>query len=267
MADKTTISWTQATWNPTTGCSHVSEGCRFCYAEALSLRYGWTQKRWTQPNAAENVVCHPDRLDIPLHWKKPRRVFVNSMSDLFHEQVPDLFIKQVVATMTVTPWHTYQILTKRPARMLAFYTHAQPWPTLVLPNVWLGVSVEEQRAADERIPLLLQTPAAVRFVSAEPLLGPIDLSKCLTRRTEVSFPISAFGAARETTWPGLNWIIVGGESGPRHRPMDLEWARSLRDQCVKAKVPFYYKQGSHRLPGRDILLDGVEWHQYPEVKP
>lgn len=273
MSDKTGIHWTDATWNPVTGCSHVSDGCRFCYAEALDKRYHpATFKPWTHANAAENVVLHPERLDVPLRWRKPRRVFVNSMSDLFHETVPDEFIRQVFAVMGEARQHTFQVLTKRPERMRDFMSDLVaegdfatltgdtdtpfPWP-----NVWLGVSVENQRAADERIPLLLQTPAAVRFLSCEPLLGPVDLTRWLVNSPEMAeWCLAHYGASQP-----LSWIIVGGEGGPHYRPMNLDWARSLRDACDESGVPFFYKQGSGLRPGMNRELDGRLWEDMPTV--
>jgi len=290
---KTQIEWTRGddgtpgmTWNPTTGCSVVSPGCTHCYAAALSLRRGWTKKPWTAANAAENVVLHPDRLDAPLRWKKPRRVFVNSMSDLFHERVPDQFIFEVWLTMSMAHEHTFQILTKRPERMAAYLLRMQDMGATglfsadfpPLPNVWLGVSCEDQRRADERIPLLLQTPAAVRFLSCEPLLGPIDLAPYFHARP--TNDINDHAAVRP-----IRWVIVGGESaGPPERRLvehidgelhprptykGLDWVRSLRDQCIAAGVAFFFKQWGGPTPkagGR--LLDGVEWNEYPqEVAP
>lgn len=297
----TNISWCDETWNPTTGCSRVSEGCRNCYAAKLAPRLagmgqkGYTKLPWTAKNAPENVFLHPDRLDKPFKWKKPRRVFVNSMSDLFHEQVPDDFIEQVFSVMALADRHTFQVLTKRPERMARLladdgfaeavtyvegdegYGHL-PWP---LPNVWLGTSVEDQRAADERIPHLLRTPAAVRFLSCEPLIGEVWIDRYLW----FSGPSTAgpwkdalgrhrggggiggqMMSARESG--DIGWVIAGGESGPGFRPMDPDWPRSLRDQCVAAGVPFFFKQwGGSRSEG-EALLDGEEWRQFPleEVK-
>lgn len=263
---KTKISWTNQTWNPVTGCSHVSEGCRHCYAETLSLRYKYTNKPWTAQNAAENVVLHPERLDQPLHWRQPRMVFVNSMSDLFHELVPFEFIGKVFYVMSKASKHTFQVLTKRPERMLEFYAWMQASSTSHeiyregdFPNVWLGVSCEDQRTANERIPLLLETPAAVRFLSCEPLLGEINLGLYGTVPKTVS-------PQYRLTYQMLDWVIAGGESGPNFRKMDLDWARSLRDQCVNANVPFFYKQNSAYRSEQDTLLDGVEWHQFPKVE-
>lgn len=255
----TGIHWTSETWNPTTGCSRVSPGCEHCYAEALSLRYGWSKVPWTAANAGENVILHPDRLGKPLRWKKPRLIFVDSMSDLFHDRVSITFIAQVFAVMAQTPQHTYQVLTKRPERMRLLVGSRQfvedvdgltagllPWP---LPNVWLGVSVEDQRRADERVPVLCDTPAAVRFISAEPLLGPVALYTDL--------------GEGEYRWPALDWVICGGESGPGHRPMNPDWARSLRDQCGAAGIAFFYKQGSGPRPGMNRELDGRMYEEMP----
>ena len=227
----TRIEWTDEIWNPVTGCSHVSEGCRNCYAERLALRklqpYD-TGLPWTKQNAEANVKLHPERLEIPLRWKRPRRVFVNSMSDLFHEHVPVEFVDCVFKSMAFCLHHTFQVLTKRPERMCVYAKGGveraglvRSWP---LPNVHLGVSVENQETVGKRIPLLLETPAAVRFVSAEPLLGLIDLS-----------PHIKAGA-------GIDQVIVGGESGPGARPMHPQWARSIRDQCIEMGVAFFFKQ-------------------------
>ena len=239
----TTIEWTDTVWNPVRGCSLVSAGCANCYAMKQAHRFsgkgkpyeGLTELGPQGPRWTGKVRLVPDVLEAPLHWRQPRRVFVNSMSDLFHEDVPDEFIDRVWGIMSLAPRHTYQILTKRPERMLAVVSklvarHAcrdgSDWP---LPNVWLGVSVENQQTADERIPLLLQTPAAVRFVSAEPLLGAIDLC----RYCAPNFPCD---------WPGLDWVIVGGESGPKARPCYMAWILSIKDQCQAAGVPVFIKQ-------------------------
>jgi protein gp37 len=259
MSDKTGIEWTEATWNPVTGCSKVSQGCKHCYAER-----DWPRMQHVPAYAGRkftDVACHPDRLDIPLRWTKPRLIFVNSMSDLFHESVPDDFIDRVFAVMALAKQHTFQVLTKRPERMLAYLSDLglraeligieaeaiggidrhtedlkQRWP-LPLQNVWLGVSVEDQKAADERIPLLLQTPAAVRWISAEPLLGPIDL------RRSTGYPWIGGKFADGRKFDGLlDWVVVGGESGNNARPMHPNWARGLRDQCAAAEVPFLFKQ-------------------------
>jgi protein gp37 len=243
-----TIEWTDVTWNPTTGCSRVSPGCEHCYAERLSLRFGWSGKPWTAPNAPDNVRLHFERLASPVRWKQPARVFVNSMSDLFHELVPFDFVSLVFDAMEATQQHTYQILTKRPRRMRAFITeridsdrgrNSEP-----LANVWLGTSAEDQRRADERLPILLDTPASIHFVSCEPLLGPVDLTAYLV---------------------GLRWVIDGGESGPGRRLAQPDWFRSIRDQCRSADIAYFHKQGNSVRPGEDRLLDDELWEQFPTV--
>lgn len=247
MSDNTGIEWTDATWNPVTGCTEVSAGCDHCYAKTFAERWRGTPGHYFENGF--DVQLRPGKLLDPLHWKKPRRIFVNSMSDLFHDDVPDDFIAQVWNIMRRCPQHTFQILTKRHARMRALlnsdafqehchrlvgvgndrpeFAHYRTWP---LPNVWLGVSTENQQWADIRIPALLDTPAAVRFVSAEPLLGPIYLAG------------RGYLSPDEFDRPGLDWVITGGESGPGARPMHPDWARGLRDQCAAAGVPFLFKQ-------------------------
>jgi protein gp37 len=217
------------------------------------LRFGQSKKPWSAVNAQENVRLHSDRLLQPLRWRGARRIFVNSMSDLFHELVPDTFVFEVFRVMTeLAPHHTYQILTKRPDRMrdvvgawLAQASNVETAGTMLPRHVWLGTSVEDQRAADQRIPVLLQAAARVRFLSCEPLLGPVDLAPWIESG-------------------GLHWVIVGGESGPRYRPIDLQWVRMLRDRCLTAGVPFFFKQVGGLTPrtgGRN--LDGTTWDQYP----
>ena len=266
---------TDATWNPIRGCSRVSEGCRNCYAERFATRFrgpgeiydgltivnGSGDPQWTG-----EVKFIPELLDQPLHWKRPRKIFVNSMSDLFHEKVKDETICRIFAVMALSPEHTFQVLTKRPSRMLGFmiaglaaadnrrwiqdileeefhdrdaaYKLMDRWP---LSNVWLGVSVEDQKTADERIPLLLQTPAAVRWVSYEPALGPINF-RCIKEACEDHDNyFDAIGGIRSIR-PCLDWIVAGGESGPGARPMHPDWARAVRDQCQDARVPFFFKQ-------------------------
>lgn len=261
MGDKTGIEWTDATWNPVTGCDKVSPGCDHCYAETFAERWRGTRGHYFENGF--DVQLRPDKLDLPLRWTKPRKVFVNSMSDLFHDKVPDEYIARVFAVMALAPQHTFQLLTKRHGRMRSLLSsddfrsevthtfvglavenlslktgHLESatgdwWP---LSNVWLGVSAEDQKRADLRIPALLDTPAAVRFVSAEPLLGPIDLHADPIGKDSVF-------------WIGhLDWVIVGGESGPSARPMHPDWARSLRDQCVAAGVPFLFKQWGEFRP-------------------
>jgi protein gp37 len=244
---KSKIEWTDVVWNPVVGCSKVSDGCKNCYAERMTARFRKDYLPWTLQNAAHNVVLRPAKLNEPRYWKKPRRIFVNSMSDLFHEQVPDEFIYSVFQVMTSTPWHTYQVLTKRPERMQRLVSESAP-------NIWLGVSVEDQRAADERIPILLQTPAAVRFLSCEPLLGPIDLAE-------------AGNNACVEWWEnrGIDWVIVGGESGPGARPMHPDWARSLRDQCL-GQAQFFFKQWGEWIGDSQIQRDNpMQWPRFGKV--
>lgn len=318
MSDKSKIEWTDTTWNPVTGCTKVSAGCKHCYA-----KYGQWPRLSANPKTVyfgrkfEEVQVNTERLDDPLHWRKPRRIFVNSMSDLFHEDIPDEFIASVFNVMATAKQHIYQILTKRPKRMYEWISRCkkspQGWVThngedpngyggcgkivthpifdeskrfakviddnWPLPNVWLGVSVEDQETADSRLTNLVNTPACVRFISAEPLLGPIKF------RDEI------FGL--------VDQIIVGGESGPKARPMHPAWVSSIRDQCIVAGVPFFFKQWGEWAPKyyfdsetkkrllkisvnkkREIilddlnmlrvgkkkagrLLDGKEWNEYP----
>ena len=221
MGQASSIEWTEVTWNPVTGCSKISPGCAHCYAEKISIRFGRSLTPWTPANAEDNVVLHPDRLGQPLTWRSPRLVFVNSMSDLFHELVPVDFIASVFATMAATPQHTYQVLTKRPERMrdLLLRWEADVGETAPLSNVWLGTSIENNRWAT-RADALRETPAAVRFVSAEPLLGPVD----------------------ELDLTDIDWLIIGGESGPRARRMDPVWALELVEACRDAGVACFVKQ-------------------------
>lgn len=275
----TSIEWTDATWNPIVGCSRVSAGCERCYAERFVHRgmaeqhRGLTRATSRGPVWTGEVRFVSEKLDEPLRWRKPRRVFVNSLSDLFHESVTDETIDRVFAVMALSPAHTFQVLTKRADRMRAYATSRDrrerveeaalrgerlsnrldptaflPWP---LPNVWLGVSCEDQEAADERVPLLLQTPAAVRFVSAEPLLGPIDFERI---RWDAA-PFGHVDVLRRGAWSdgprgfvnhsgmnGLDWIIVGGESGPGARTCDVGWIRSIVEQTRDAGVACFVKQ-------------------------
>ena len=258
MPDRSAIEWTDATWNPTTGCTRVSAGCDHCYAERLSRRLLARTycARLPMVNTAENrrnpfaVRVWPERLRVPGLWREPRRIFVNSMSDLFHNEVPEDFVRQCFAVMLRVDRHVYQVLTKRPARAASFVErHADLFPRGLPGHIWIGTSVEDQ-SVDYRVPHLLGVPAAVRFLSCEPLIGPLDLSLFL----------DGFAAGDE-----LHWVIVGGESGQGARPMDPQWARGLRDQCRAARVPFFFKQWGGRTPkagGRD--LDGATWDQYPE---
>jgi protein gp37 len=308
----TKIEWTDAVWNPIRGCSRVSEGCRNCYAERQAIRQSGPGGKYEglvrihitpprpptperrEPRWTGKVVFDEEKLKDPLGWKKPRRIFVNSMSDLFHERVEDNWIHEVIAIMAVCPQHTFQILTKRPTRMREFlsthYVHISKFR-----NIWWGVSVEDQATADERIPLLLETPAAVRWISAEPLLGSIDL-RFLQPNNEVEIDAlrGTHGVIRphRGSNPSIDWVVVGGESGPGARPMHPDWARLLRDQCQTASVPFFFKQWGEFTPyGRGFVkgsgcgprtnhtamfkvgkkaagreLDGTDWSQYPEAR-
>jgi protein gp37 len=249
MTTRTTIEWTDVSWNPIRGCAMVSAGCTNCYAMKQAHRFsgpgqayaGLTKLGPHGPQWRGTIRLFPGMLEDPLHWKTPRRVFVNSMSDLFHDVVPDEFIDQVFITMGEASQHTFQILTKRPQRMQAYLDKSavagESFPRWPLPNVWLGVSVEDQASADERIPLLLGTPAAVRWISAEPLLGPVNLDGHLWMYDEEAAP-----RVRGRLHPSLDWVVVGGESGPRARPCDLAWIRSIKDQCQAATVPVFIKQ-------------------------
>lgn len=243
----TNIEWTDETWNPIRGCSRVSAGCDHCYAIRQAHRqnhpggaYEGLTKIRTRMDWSGVVRLVPEKLDEPLKWRKPRRVFVNSMSDLFHESLPFLDIDDVFETMAEADRHTYQVLTKRPERMLEFCQwRNQRWGRPPLANVWLGISVEDQRTADERIPLLLQTPAAVRFVSYEPALGPVDFGPTWMDRDRYGANCIDGGAT-------IDWIIVGGESGPGARPCDVAWIRSVVQQCKAAGVPCFVKQVGSR---------------------
>jgi protein gp37 len=228
------IEWTDATWNPTTGCNKVSPGCKFCYAERFSERL---QNMGVEKYAnGFQLTLHPEVLEDPLKWRKPQLIFVNSMSDLFHEQIPLPFQQQVFDTMRRAHWHRFQVLTKRAERLLELDNHLA-WA----PNVWMGVSVENQQYA-YRIDLLRQASAQVKFLSLEPLLGPLpDLD------------------LRE-----IDWVIVGGESGFKPRPIKAEWVRDIRDQCLSADIPFFFKQWGGRnkkKAGRE--LDGRTWNALP----
>ena len=236
MSDQSGIEWTDATWNPVTGCTKVSPGCKNCYAERLAARlHAMGNPRYRNGFA---VTLHPDQLTLPLRWRRPKRVFVNSMSDLFHEAVPDEYLRRVFDMMAEADWHTFQILTKRSDR-LAVLAPDLPWP----PNVWQGVSVENARYTS-RIADLQMVPAAVRFLSVEPLLGAIP-----------NLPLD-----------GIHWVTFGGESGGGRRPMEAAWARDIRHQCADAGVAFFFKQWGGRTPqagGR--LLDGRTWDETPSV--
>lgn len=273
---KSTIEWTDETWNPIAGCSKVSAGCKNCYAERMAKRLvamGVEKYVGTVDNSGRwtgFINLDWDSLRVPYRWRKPRMVFVNSMSDLFHEGVGLGSIQEVFRTMRETPEHTYQVLTKRPERMRDYVQHREP--AGVPRNVWLGVSVEDQAAADARIPALLQTPATVRFLSFEPLLGPVDLCDWYDHKSGDAcvHPLDGYVSSDGSyhTWVDNNsrihWVICGGESGPNARPMHPEWARSLRDQCVGAGVPFFFKQwGGTNKTKAGRTLDGREWNEFP----
>jgi protein gp37 len=244
MATNSAIEWTEATWNPTTGCDRISAGCDNCYALTLAkrLKAMGSAKYQTDGDPRTSgpgfgVAVHEDVLDVPYRWKEPRVVFVNSMSDLFHARVPLSYVRRVFQVMAETPRHTYQVLTKRASR-LGRLAPQLDWPS----NVWIGVSVESREHLD-RVDHLRGVPAAVRFISAEPLLGHLD----------------------GLDLAGVDWLIVGGESGPGCRPMDPEWARQLRDQSGSSGTPFFFKQWGGRTPkagGR--MLDGRTWDEMPQ---
>jgi protein gp37 len=235
MAGNSHIEWTDATWNPVTGCSKVSPGCKHCYAERMAKRL----QAMGQPNYANGfeVTLQPHMLELPLEWKRPRRVFVNSMSDLFHKDVPLSFIKRVFSVMRRANWHQYQLLTKRSERLLEV-SPLIAWE----PHIWIGVSVENDDYTS-RIDDLRKTGADVKFLSLEPLLGPL----------------------RKLNLRGMDWVIVGGESGPGARPMNPDWVREIRDQCVRANVPFFFKQWGGPFKKRTgRVLDGRTWDQMPQ---
>lgn len=240
MSDKSSIEWTEATWNPVTGCTKVSPGCAHCYAETFAERFRGVPGHPYQQGF--DLKLWPERLALPLTWKRPRRVFTNSMSDLFHVDVPAEYIARVFEVMVQAHWHTFQVLTKRPERAAALAA-SLPWPR----NVWMGTSVENQTCTT-RIDALRQVPAHIRFLSCEPLLGPLTLDLY-----------------------GIEWVIVGGESGYRARPMQPAWARDIRDQCQRAGVAFFMKQwGAHDESGRRVgkkqagrVLDGRTWDALP----
>jgi protein gp37 len=236
MAQGSAIEWTESTWNPVTGCTKISPGCKHCYAERMAERL----QAMGQPNYANGfaLTLQPQMLERPLGWKKPQTIFVNSMSDLFHDDVPVEFIRRVFDVMTRAHWHRFQVLTKRAERLAAIGGELT-WPS----NVWMGVSVENDRYR-HRVDCLRATPARTRFLSLEPLLGPIH-SLNLT---------------------GIDWVIVGGESGPGARPMREEWVTDLRNQCARAGVPFFFKQwGGRNKKATGRVLQGRVWDEMPEA--
>jgi protein gp37 len=309
---KTTIEWTDASWNPIVGCTEISPGCANCYAARLAATRLKNTPQYKGLSTIDNPPANigprwsgevrflPERLDEPRHWPKPRKIFVCDMGDLFHEDVSEDFIDRVYAIMLACHRHTFQVLTKRPVRMRDYFCnltakrvckHLRPgegtlaWP---IRNLWLGTSVENQHFADERIPALLSTPAAVRWISAEPLLGSVDVAKHLYMHR---IDPKRYGTEDEMRGqiPFLDWVVCGGESGLNARPMHPHWAQSLRDQCQAAGVPFFFKQWGEYSPyghgfvksdeivkgphtamfrlgkkkaGR--LLDGREWNEFPK---
>lgn len=237
MAGTTAIEWTDATWNPVTGCTQVSPGCDHCYAMTFAER--WRGIPGHHYEQGFDLRLWESRLALPLRWKSPRRIFVNSMSDLFHADIPEAFIHDVFATMQKADWHIYQVLTKRPQR-LARMASALPWPA----HIWAGVSVESNEFA-WRADFLRQVPATVRFISAEPLLGPVD----------------------QLNLDGIHWVITGGESGVGFRPCSPTWVRGVRDRCIEGGVAYFHKQWGGRTPkagGR--LLDGRTWDEFPNAE-
>lgn len=242
MAIGTQIEWTDATWNPVTGCSKITRGCDFCYAERFSERF-----RGVPGHPFENgfdLTLKPERLKQPLSWRQPKRIFVNSMSDLFHKDIPAAFIDSVFDTMEAADWHTFQVLTKRSSLLARYLRKRYGSNDLAPPHIWLGVSVEDQKNT-VRIKHLRAARAATKFISFEPLLGPVG----------------------KMNLDGIDWAIVGGESGPRARPMEEEWAIEIRDQCLTAKVAFFFKQwGGYRPKSGGRYLQKREWNQYPKIK-
>ncbi|WP_019156636.1 DUF5131 family protein [Robertmurraya massiliosenegalensis] len=236
MAGNSSIEWTEATWNPVTGCNKVSDGCKHCYAERMAKRlFAMGNPRYIN---GFKVTLHNDLINVPRKWNKPKRIFVNSMSDLFHEEIPLEFIKQVFKTMNETPHHSYQVLTKRPERVVELANILN-----FTPNIWMGTSIENEKVI-HRIDILKHVPAVIRFLSCEPLLGPLD----------------------NLDLNNIHWVIAGGESGPGARPMEADWVRSIRDQCNEQKVAFFFKQWGgvqkHRF-GRE--LDDKTYNEYPKL--
>lgn len=234
MAEHSGIEWTESTWNPLTGCTKISPGCKYCYAERMAKRL----QAMNQPNYVNGfkLTMHEHVLEKPLEWKTPQVIFVNSMSDLFHKDVPLEFIQRVFDTMKRAHWHQFQVLTKRSERLAELSPYLE-WTD----NIWMGVSVENEKYTF-RIDDLRKTGAKIKFLSVEPLIGPIS----------------------KMNLKGINWVIVGGESGPGARPLEREWVVNIRDQCLKAKVPFFFKQwGGVQKKKTGRLLDGRTWDQMP----
>lgn len=294
----TKIEWANRVWNPVTGCTKISPGCQNCYADRVAKRL--RGRCGYDADEPFRVTLHPERLEEPLRWRKPGMIFVCSMGDLFHEDVPFNYIDRVFKRINGSPQHDFLILTKRPERMREYFARSmkflcaacqgtgcsycldhgyQNWEMKPYSNVWLGVTAENQEMADERIPILLQIPAAVRFVSMEPMLGPVDLTA--VRLPDHLQPDWAYGMPYGITFDALqpneshiydsenhlDWVICGSESGPNHRKTKIEWIRDLREQCISANVPFFLKQ--MEINGRMVKmpeLDGKIWAQFPEVQ-
>ena len=256
MGDKSKIEWLDggASWNPITGCTPISEGCANCYAKTMAetrLRgmFGYDKED------PFKITFHEDKLEQPLKWKKPRKIFVCSMGDLFHEDVKDSILEEIFAVIDEAKWHTFLILTKRPERMRVVLERFSP------KNVWAGVTAENQRTADERIPTLLNTPAAKRFVSVEPMLSAVNLRPNDDFSDRGHGPSYLRPSRNAAHWPGLDWVICGAETGPNARPMNIEWARNLRNQCAEAGVPFFFKKAGPT--GTLIPLD-LMIREYPD---
>jgi protein gp37 len=231
---KSKIEWTESSWNPVTGCNKISEGCNNCYAERMAKRLQAMGQR-NYVNGFE-VACHPHMLDVPLRWKKSNMIFVNSMGDIFHEKVPFNFVKQVFDVMCAADQHLYQVLTKRAKRLLEL-SKMLKWKD----QIWMGVTVEK-KTLKYRIDYLKKTPANIKFLSLEPLLGPLG----------------------KLSLSGIDWVIVGGESGPRARSIEADWAREVRDQCIEQNVPFFFKQwGGVQKKKNGRILDGITWDEMP----
>ncbi len=236
MSFESKIEWTNATWNPVTGCSFISEGCRNCYAKRMARRL--QAMGVLRYKSGFDVCVHDDLIEVPLKWKKPRFIFVNSMGDIFHKSVPTEFIERIFFTIKQAPWHTFQILTKRADRLENLSLKLQ-WPQ----NLWMGVTVESQEHIS-RIDKLRSVPASIRFISFEPLLGPIE----------------------SPNLGSIDWVIVGGESGPYARPMSVDWARMIRDVCLENSIPFFFKQwGGIRKKEHGRILDRRTWTQFPAL--
>lgn len=264
MADKTKIEWTDSTWNPITGCSKISTGCKYCYAERFAIR-GMGQFSKDPKRKFSDILFHADKLTDPIKWKKPRMIFVCSMADLFHPDISFDTIDIIFEVMFKAEQHIFQVVTKRPERMFEFYKwYDKTYTAWKQRNIWLGVSVENQETADERIPILAKIPTYIRFISAEPLIGPIDLNQPIERNIDIKYI--------ET----IQWVIAGGESGPKARPSHPDWFRQLRDQSSAANVPFFFKQWGEWFPGNGEMkrvgrrvagrsLDYQQWDGFPAL--